>query len=136
MKGEMIMWIFSRLWHCFIGKCRKLKWRCQRFLHGWADEDTWDIDWWFIKTLSPMLKKFKEDNDSHPFKLSEEEWNTILDNMVYYLEGMKEEVAVKQLYGEGANLTVDKYKEISNHMTHSKEEFFKLFTQYFYDLWW
>lgn len=130
------MWIFSRLWHCFIGKCRKLKWRCQRFIRGWADEDTWDIDWWFIKTLSPILKKFKEDNDSHPFKLSEEEWDTILDNMIYYLEGMNEEGAVKQLYGEGANLTVDDYKEISNHMTHSKEEFFKLFTQYFYDLWW
>ena len=130
------MWIFSRLWHCFIGKCRKLKWRCQRFIRGWADEDTWDIDWWFIKTLSPILKKFKEDNDSNPFKLSEEEWDKILDNMVYYLEGMNGEGAVKQLYGEGANLTVDDYKEISNHMTHSKEEFFKLFTQYFYDLWW
>ena len=130
------MWIFHRLWHRFIVKCRKLKWRCQRFIRGWADEDTWDIDWWFIKTLSPMLKKFKEDNDSHPFKLSEEEWDKILDNMVYYLEGMNGEGAVKQLYGEGANLTVDDYKEISNHMTHSKEEFFKLFTQYFYDLWW
>ena len=130
------MWIFSRLWHCFIGKCRKVKWRYQRFIRGWADEDTWDIDWWFIKTLSPMLKKFKEDNDSNPFKFSEEEWDTILDNMIYYLEGMNEEGAVKQLYGEGANLTVDDYKEISNHMTHSKEEFFKLFTQYFYDLWW
>lgn len=130
------MWIFSRLWHCFIGKCRKLKWRCQRFIRGWADEDTWDIDWWFIKTLSPILKKFKEDNDSHPFKLSEEEWDKILDDMIHYLEGMNEEGAVNQLYGEGANLTVDDYKEISNHMTHSKEEFFKLFTQYFYDLWW
>ena len=130
------MWIFSRLWHSFIGKCRKLKWRCQRFIRGWADEDTWDIDWWFIKTLSPMLKKFKEDNDSNPFKFSEEEWDTILDNMIYYLEGMNEEGAVNQLYGEGANLTVEDYKEISNHMTHSKEEFFKLFTQYFYDLWW
>ena len=130
------MWIFSRLWHCFISKYRKLKWRCQRFIRGWADEDTWDIDRWFIKTLSPILKKFKEDNDSHPFKLSEEEWNTILDNMIYYLEGMNEEGAVNQLYGEGANLTVDDYKEISNHMATSKEKFFELFVQYFYDLWW
>lgn len=130
------MWIFSRLWHCFISKCRKLKWRCQRFIRGWADEDTWDIDWWFIKTLSQMLKKFKEDNDSHPFKLSEEEWDTILDNMVYYLEGMNEEGAVKQLYGEGANLIVDDYTEINNHMATSKEKFFELFVQYFYELWW
>ena len=130
------MWIFSRLWHCFIGKCRKLKWRYQRFIRGWADEDTWDIDWWFIKTLSPLLKKFKEDNDCNPFKLSEEEWDTILDNMIYYLEGMNEESAVKQLYGEGANLTVDDYKKISNHMATSKEKFFELFAQYFYDLWW
>ena len=130
------MWIFSRLWHYFISKCRKLKWRCQRFIRGWADEDTWDIDRWFIKTLSPILKKFKENNDSHPFKLSEEEWDTILDNMIYYLEGMNEEGAVNQLYGEGANLTVDDYKEISNHMATSKEKFFELFVQYFYDLWW
>ena len=126
----------SRFWHCFIGKCRKLKWRCQRFIRGWADEDTWDIDWWFIKTLSPMLKKFKEDNDSNPFKFSEEEWDKILDNMIYYLEGMNEEGAVNQLYGEGANLTVDDYKKISNHMATSKEKFFELFAQYFYDLWW
>ena len=130
------MWIFHRLWHSFIVKCRKLKWRCQRFIRGWADEDTWDIDWWFIKTLSPMLKKFKEDNDSNPFKFSEEEWDTILDNMIYYLEGMNEEGAVNQLYSDGANLTVDDYKEISNHMAESKQKFFELFVQYFYDLWW
>lgn len=130
------MWIFSRLWHSFIGKGRQLKWRCQRFLRGWADEDAWDIDWWFIKTLSPMLKKFKEDNDGNPFKLSEEEWDKILDDMIYYLEGMNEDGAVNQLYGEGANLTVDNYKEISNHMATSKEKFFELFVQYFYDLWW
>lgn len=130
------MWIFHRLWNIFIVKCRKLKWRYQRFIRGWADEDTWDIDWWFIKTLSPMLKKFKEDNDANPFKLSEEEWDTILDNMIYYLEGMNEEGAVNQLYGEGANLTVDDYKKISNHMATSKEKFFELFVQYFYDLWW
>lgn len=130
------MWIFSRLWHSFIGKCRKVKWRCQRFLRGWADEDTWDIDWWFIKTLSPILKKFKENNDGHPFKLSEEEWDKILDNMIYYLRGMNEEGAVNQLYGEGANLSVDDYTEINNHMATSKEKFFELFVQYFYDLWW
>ena len=130
------MWIFSRLWYSFINKCRKLKWRRQRFIRGWADEDTWDIDWWFIKTLSPILKKFKEDNDSHPFELSEEEWDKTLDDMIYYLDGMNEDGAVNQLYGEGENLTVDNYKEISNHMATSKEKFFELFVQYFYDLWW
>ena len=130
------MWIFSRLWHSFIVKHRKLKWRCQHFIRGWADEDTWGIDRWFIETLSPMLKKFKEDNNGHPFDVSEEEWDKILDDMIYYLEGMTEEGATNQLYGGGANLTVDKYKEISNHIVASKEKFFELFVQYFYDLWW
>ena len=53
------MWIFSRLWRSFISKCRKLKWRCQRFIRGWADEDTWDIEGWFIEILLPMLKNSK-----------------------------------------------------------------------------
>ena len=130
------MWIFSRLWHSFIDKCRKLKWRCQRFVRGWADEDTWDINWWFIETLLPMLKKFKEENNGHPFELSEEEWDKVLDDMIYYLEGMDEDGAVKHLYGEGANLTLGRYKEVRAHMADSKEKFFELFVPHFYDLWW
>ena len=130
------MWIFSRLWRSFISKCRKLKWRCQRFIRGWADEDTWDIEGWFIEILLPMLKKFKEDNNGHPFELSREEWDKTLDDMIYSLEGINEEGAVKQLYGEEVNLIVYDYKEISNHMTESKQKFFELFVKYFYDLWW
>lgn len=130
------MWIFSKLWYNFIYESRKLKWRCQRFVRGWADEDTWCIDWWFVETLLPMLKKFKEENNGYPSGLSEEEWDKILDDMIYYLEGMVEDGAVKQLYGEGANLTVERYKEVRNHMVHNKEKFFELFVPHFYNLWW
>ena len=130
------MWIFRRLWHTFIEKCRRLKGRCQRFIRGWADEDSWDISDWFIESLLSMLKKFKEDNNGHPFELTEEEWDNTIDDMIYYLGGMTEEGAANQLFGETENLTIDKDKEIISHMAHSKEKFFELFVPHFYDLWW
>ena len=130
------MWIFRRLWHTFIEKCRRLKGRCQRFIRGWADEDSWDIADWFIETLLSMLKKFKEDNNGHPFELTEEEWDNTIDDMIYYLEGMTEEGATRQLYGKEQQVTQETIRETYNYMSDSKYKFFELFVKYFYDLWW
>jgi hypothetical protein len=130
------MWIFRRLWHTFIGKCRKLKGRCQRFIRGWADEDTWCINYWFVETLIPMMKEYRKGNNGYPFELTEEEWDNIVDDMIYYLEGMTEEGATRQLYGKEQQVTQETIRETYNYMRDSKDKFFELFAKYFENLWW
>jgi hypothetical protein len=115
---------------------KRFKFRCQRFIRGWADEDSWDIAGWFIGQMKCILPDFYKNNNGIPADMTEEEWDKTLDDMIYYLEGMTEEGAIRQLYGKEQQVTQETIRETYNYMRDSKDKFFELFAKYFYDLWW
>ena len=116
---------------------KRFKFRCQRFVRGWAEEDTWDIAAWFIDSMKGILPEFQKNNNGYPWDMmSEEEWDKTLLRMIYLLDGMTEEGAAAQLYGEGANMTTDRWMIAKEHRRKCTEEFLHLFSTYFNELWW
>ena len=118
---------------------RALKYRTQRACRGWADCDTWSIDMWFLEVVPQMLGHLRENRCSQPAHMTSEEWNSILGAMIFLLNEMNEETCSQQNDIEYTSDNADKFlareRELSNYMDHCKDEFFKMFSEHFYDLW-
>ena len=96
------------IWYSF-------KWRCQRFARGYADEDMFNIDLWFIETAKPMLTYLKDHGSGFPGEFNnEDEWHKALAEMIECLDVMD-----KHVFGDDE----------------AKDKFFQLFSKYFYHLW-
>lgn len=120
--------------------------RCQRFRRGWADEDAWNIDFWFRETMQPMLTYFLEHINSYPTSdsdivcLSDDEnlklWKDTISKMIELLNKMDPDPD----WDEPGNYE-DRSRIIEQIQTHreeankAKDEFFQLFSKYFYNLW-
>lgn len=50
------------------------------------NEELWSLDCTIAKFVLPRLKKFKEISPSSPLDFSKEEWQDILDHMIYAME--------------------------------------------------
>ena len=48
--------------------------------------DTWNMDVTLAHIIHPMLVQLKETKNSHPPKLTEQEWDSILDDMIFAFE--------------------------------------------------
>lgn len=124
-----------------------IKYRFQRAYKGFADCDTWSLDNYFIEVMKPALKYFKENQNGHPYDLTEEEWNSILDRMIFLLSEMDVDTCSQQneyyentdwvndFDEETRKKAVNRTIEIDKYIDSCKDEFFKLFSEYFYSLW-
>lgn len=114
----------------------KLKCYMQRASRGWADCDAWNIDTWFLKVMPQILQHLKDNMYTHPVTITEAEWNSILGTMIFLLSEMDEDTCSQK---NDASYTSDNFfdreRELSNYRNHCKDEFFKLFSKYFWDLW-
>lgn len=174
--------------------------RKQRALRGYADVDVWNMDSWFMETMSPMLKQFRKTHHGVPssfsgFDSSPEEWEAanakweeILDRLIFLIEEMNADKCsmknpykriyegldrkfIKEMgrFGEKAKSPEEKAKEeaedsyrmyfptdfpdkyptaeeienkyfeyekkIDEYRDKCKDEFFLLFSKYFWMLW-
>lgn len=113
-----------------------LKYRCQRFIRGYADEDIWNIDNWFLESMKKILPEYLKRNDGHPISVNEDEWHEILITMKGLLYEMDEDELCKQTYNrELYEIPSDAAREIIKEAENNKEEFFRLFSKYFNHLW-
>jgi hypothetical protein len=48
--------------------------------------DTWSMDHTLAPIILPMLVQLKENNHSHPSELTEQEWDYIMDEMIWTFE--------------------------------------------------
>lgn len=78
----------------------------QRYERGYADIDVWNMYDWFLKTVKPMLMQYRKNHIGSPASLGEnykneegiwvndkchDEWNVILDRMIFLLNEMDED---------------------------------------------
>lgn len=98
---------------------KELKWGFQRLWRGYDDSFCWSMDYSFISLYRVALKDFRDNLCSYPHEMTMEEWSDILDTMVSLLEVMEHESVINDY---------DMQEE-------AKDEFFKLFSKYFYNLW-
>ena len=127
---------FYRIRKTFKDACYNLKYRCQRFIRGYADEDIWNLDLWFVEAMKKLLPEFIKRNNGYPSDLTEEEWYEILTTMIKLLYEMDEDELCKRIYNrEFYEIPNEAAREIIEKAENNKEEFFRLFSKYFNHLW-
>lgn len=64
----------------------------QRIRYGVSDAECWSLDCTLTKFILPRLKHFKKINvNSHPANITSEQWNEILDEIIWTFEYMNDE---------------------------------------------
>lgn len=134
---DEISTLFTRVKYEYSKVRMNIKAAYQRAWRGWADEDWWNIDLWFIKNMKPLLTQLREKTISYPSNLTFDEWHAILTRMIDCLEWMDydevlDKVTDEEAYRQGKK---NKYDLAYDYVDKNKTIFFKLFAEYFYDLW-
>lgn len=65
---------------------REIKWFWQRITRGFDDRETWNLEITIAEFVLPRLKVFKKHNNGYPHTLTETEWESVLDDMIYAME--------------------------------------------------
>lgn len=127
---------FYRIRNTFRDAYYNFKYRCQRFVRGYADEDIWNLDIWFVETMKKLLSEFIKYNNGYPADLTEEKWKAILVTMNELLGWMdRDDVCQKLYHKESYELTAEQVREAADLATECKDDFFHLFNKYFNHLW-
>lgn len=134
--------LYYKLKNKLIYNIDSLRARCQRFKRGYSYGDVWDIDFWFMRTVKPMLTHLRDHGCGIPNELYLQDadnerilWENTLTEMISCLELMDEENAEKYLGIADNDYSVASYDKVTNLMEENKNRFFELFSKYFYCLW-
>lgn len=105
----------------------------QRAKKGYCDLDVWNINDFIETTLVKMLKEFIKENNGYPPELTPNEWDNILNRMIFLLTEMNEETCSKQIkLGDSSK----KYLEVARYRDKCKNEFYNLLKKWHWALWW
>lgn len=115
----------------------EVRYGLQRMFKGYDAVDTFATFDKFIERYAKILTEYRKKHCGIPMEFleSEEEWDNVIDEMLYHLHYMSEETVTKELEKDVpddwsvSGITV--YEVMDKH----KDEFFKLFSKYFYNLW-
>ena len=137
------MRLYYKLKNKLIYDVDSLKARCQRFKRGYSYGDVWDMDFWFMRTVKPMLIHLRDrgigiPNDLYIKDADNERilWENTLTEMINCLDLMYEDNAAKHLGIENKERwSLEDYNKRWMLMEESKNRFFELFSKYFYSLW-
>ena len=93
----------------------------QRGKRGFADKDVWGFDYYLAEVIAGGLKLLRENHGGHPLGLTDEKWNSILDEIIEGFEARNN----CESYEEFLSIEADKKLNKS----------LELFAKYFQDLW-
>lgn len=120
-------------------KLDRLYWNCrygfERMCKGYDSVDTFEIFSKFIERYTKILTEYRKTHIGYCGTMTAEEWDNIIDEMLYHLHYMDEETVTEELEKNvpdnwsASAITV--YEVMDKH----KDAFFKLFSEYFYHLW-
>lgn len=104
-------------------RLRGFKWFWQRATRGWADCDTWSVDYYLNEVIVGMVKHLIEHQAGVPGNLTEEKWKNILSKIVAGFEAN-----AKLLDGRFTNDELESLQK-------KNKEGFRLFVKYYNNLW-
>ena len=137
------MRLYYRIKNKLIYDFDSLRARIQRFKRGYSYGDVWDMDFWFMRTVKPMLIHLRDHGIGIPNELYLQDadneriaWENTLTEMISCLELMNEDNAEKYLGIENKERwSLEDYNKRWALMEENKNRFFELFSKYFYCLW-
>ena len=134
---------------------RDLKCAYERATKGYCFRDLWSIDDWFLNVFPIMLQDFNKIRNGHPGNITEEEWNTIIEDMIISFKNADEEQTdylnkyeeeYDKIIFKGDNNYTDKEKELQKnyyneenkkfeYRKHNLQKGFQLLNKWFFALW-
>ena len=137
-------------------KCLKRAW--ERATKGYCHWDTYDLGDYMVTLILESIKKFRKDLIAYPVDMTYEEWEAILDEVIYHLEIALSEadnpyendlhaaIHREALGGHTIKVTAEnedirqKYfdfeKEQSENRIYHLREGLKLWTEHVENIWW
>ena len=114
---------------------RNIKYWFQRRTRGWSDDETWNLDYEFIKWVNTRFKKYKEqasqivDLEYHKFKYKKHEYTQlqIIDRIIEITDYLLNDDCFEIIF----NLIPEPEKVIS-----LRDEFLDLFKLVLNVMWW
>ena len=113
----------------------QVKYGFQRMFRGYDDTEVFNADLTFIDRYLKILKDFRKNHYGYPLSITNEQWDDILDEMIKHLSLMTEDNVKTELKKGMPDSFKPDYKTVSEIMDRHKDEFFKLFSKWFYNLW-
>ena len=124
----------------------------QQCRYGVADSECWSLDYTFSRYMLPRLKHFKKmERYSYPPDVTPEEWENILDEIIWvfdymlnedtYLPMPKSVSDIETIFDPNRPKTLERemewkeYCDKSNSFQYRKQEALKLFAKYYEALW-
>ena len=127
---------FRKLKYLYWDIHRNVKFGFQRMFRGYDNADGYEFFSNFVDRNYKLLKHFKKHTWGYPYELTEEEWDKVLEEMIQHLYMMDEWNVIDSLKQGMPEDWEPAYNTVYEIMERNKDDFFKLFSKYFYNLWW
>ena len=132
---DTITWPFWKARSWIVDTYWQIRYGFQRMFNGYDAVDTFDTFSKFTERYEKILKEYRACHYGYPANMTEEEWDDIVDEMLYHLHYMDEwnveDELSKGMSEDWLPSSITTYEIMERH----KDEFFKLFSKYFYNLW-
>lgn len=137
---------FEKLWDIVTTPYYKIKWKIkeiywevrygfERMFNGYDSVDTFETFAKFIERYTKILTEYRKTHIGYVGTMTEEECDNIIDEMLYHLYYMDEWHVIDELEKDVPDNWSVSAKLVSEVLDKHKDEFFKLFSEYFYNLW-
>lgn len=115
----------------------EIRYGFQRMFKGYDSVDTFETFHKFVERYTKILNEYRKKHCGIPmeFENSEEEWDKVIDEMLYHLHYMDEKTVTEELEKDVPDDWTVSSKSVYEIMKKHKDAFFELFSKYFYDLW-
>lgn len=113
----------------------KIRYAIQRVYRGYDNLDSISLYAAFIERYTKILSNFQKNLSGHPGTMTEEEWRNILAKMQLHLFFMDEDNVDNILESGCPENWLPTCQSSYEVMDYHKDEFFALFSKYFYHLW-
>lgn len=138
--------VFEKIWDVITTPYYKAKWWIrevywevrygfQRMFKGYDRVDTFETFAKFRERYIKILKEYRKYHVGYCSEMTEEEWDNIIDEMIYHLHYMDEETVTEELEKDVPDDWRANYKTVNYILYKHKDAFFELFSKYFYHLW-
>lgn len=111
-----------------------IRYGIQRMFKGYDNVDTFSLCYKFMDRYYKILTEYKKNMRGYPGRITEEEWKDIIDKMIFHLYYMDDDRIDEELMKDVPDSWIPTWKTTGEIMEYHKTEFFKLFSEYFYDL--
>lgn len=137
---------FEKTWDIITTPYYKAKWHIreayweihygfERMFKGYDSVDCFETFAKFIERYTKILTDYRKHHVGYVGTMTNEEWEAIIDEMLYHLYYMDEEHVTKELEKDVPDDWIASNKTIYEILEKHKNKFFKLFSEYFYNLW-